>query len=168
MGEYEVRPPRLDEAAECARVHVRVWREAYAGLMRPEALADLDPATRVPLFERVARGGLPEGDELFVAVHRPDDGARGSVVGMVSAGPGRDDDAPTALELRAINVLAAHHGTGVAQRLLDRAVGDRPAYLWVVEGNERAQAFYRRNGFRIDGGRKRDVDLGVDEVRMSR
>ena len=77
-------------------------------------------------------------------------------------------DPATPTELWAINVLADHHGTGVAQALLDAALGDDDAYLWVVEGNERAQSFYRRNGFAVDGGRKRDERLGVDELRMTR
>jgi len=42
-------------------------------------------------------------------------------------------------------------GTGVGQALLDAAVGDDAAYLWLVDGNTRAAAFYRRNGFRPDG-----------------
>ena len=94
--------------------------------------------------------------------------ASGEVVGFVPVDRARDDDPATPTELWAINVLADHHGTGVAQALLDAALGDDDAYLWVVEGNERAQSFYRRNGFAVDGGRKRDERLGVDELRMTR
>ena len=46
------------------------------------------------------------------------------------------------------------HGSGTGQALLDAAIGDAPAYLWVAEDNPRAQAFYRRNGFVPDGARE--------------
>ena len=37
------------------------------------------------------------------------------------------------------------------QMLLDAALGDAGAYLWIAEDNPRAFAFYRRNGFVPDG-----------------
>ena len=49
-----------------------------------------------------------------------------------------------------------------------RVIGDRPAYLWVLEGNDRAAAFYRRHGFTDEGGRKPEPDTGVVEIRMAR
>ena len=52
--------------------------------------------------------------------------------------------------------------------LLDRTLGDRAAYLWVIEGNERAQAFYRKRGFVDDGGRTIDEPSGATEIRMVR
>ncbi len=90
------------------------------------------------------------------------------VVGITSSGPARDADAPPPHELYAINVLARGHGTGIANALLEHAVGDRAAYLWVLEGNARATAFYRRHGFADDGGRKPEPDSGLLEIRMSR
>src|SRR5674476_1123014 len=42
---------------------------------------------------------------------------------------------------------------GVADRRLKERVRDAPAYLWVLSGNDRAQAFYRRHGFTPDGTR---------------
>ncbi len=56
-------------------------------------------------------------------------------------------------ELAALYVRRAFHGTGIADALLDLAVGDGPCLLWVAERNPRAIAFYRRRGFRLDGHR---------------
>ena len=75
------------------------------------------------------------------------------VIGWSSSGVGRDADRPEDLELEGVYVLASAHGTGVGQALLDAAVGERPAYLWVAERNPRAHRFYRRNGFVPDGTR---------------
>ena len=53
-----------------------------------------------------------------------------------------------------IYALRRVHGTGVGQALLDAVIGKDSAYLWVLEDNPRAQAFYRRNSFVPDGRRE--------------
>lgn len=60
---------------------------------------------------------------------------------------------PDACELRQLYVLAAWHGQGVAQVLMDwtiaeaRRLGAPELYLAVFEFNHRARAFYARYGF---------------------
>ena len=151
MTTYEVRPAVLEDAVRLAEVHVQVWREAYAGVMPAEYLAGLDP---VP------------GAVVLVAT------AAGELVGMSTAGPSRDDPPDPPHELYAINVLAAHHGTGVAGRLFESALqataGDAAVSLWVLAVNARARAFYARYGFVPDGRTKRHEGTGVTEVRLVR
>lgn len=65
-------------------------------------------------------------------------------------------------------VAEQYHGSGVAQRLLATALPWGPVHLWVLRGNERAIAFYRRSGFTPDGATKHDPRLGADELRMVR
>jgi ribosomal protein S18 acetylase RimI-like enzyme len=151
----------LDDADEVARVHVRVWQEAYAGLMPADYLDALDPAAFGEGWrERLRQPRAGVGHWLARDEH--------GIVGISTSGPARDEGAPVSFELYAINVLARGHGTGVAGDLLAHAIGDDAAYLWVLEGNQRARAFYRRHGFADDGGRKREPDTGAVEVRMSR
>lgn len=157
---WTIARPTLDDLDEMGRVHVQVWREAYAGLMPDEYLAALDPTVGPRLWRE--RFGTSEWVGWWLA--RDDDG----IVAMATSGPPRDDDAPVPLELYAINVLRRAHGTGLADDLMARAVGDRPSYLWVLEGNDRAIGFYRRHGYADDGGRKPEPDTGVVEIRMSR
>jgi len=55
------------------------------------------------------------------------------------------------------------------QRLIQTAVQDQPCFLWVAEDNPRAQAFYRRNRFQLDGTRDLTAWMeGVPVVRMVR
>jgi ribosomal protein S18 acetylase RimI-like enzyme len=107
---------------------------------------------------------MDEPDGIVVVATGPE----GEIVGLASAGPTRDEDAPTEWELYAINVLAAHHGSGVADQLIVAVIAQRPATLWVVRDNARAHAFYRRHGFTMGATTKVHEGTGASEVRMVR
>ena len=145
---YVVRSARPADAAEIGRVHVQVWREAYAGLMPADYLAALDPEASQRRWADILATPA-DGVRRLVGI-----APSGDVVAIAAAGPSRDDDAPTPWELWAINVLAAHHGTGIADLLMGHLVGVAPASLWVLRGNERATRFYTRHGFQPDGAVK--------------
>ena len=95
------------------------------------------------------------------------DRSSGALVGWICIGKARDDDAPADVELQVLNLGKAHHGTGLAHELMTRELGDQEAYLWVVDGNDRAQAFYRKHGFELDGVGK-DDSSGSYDLRMVR
>ena len=158
LGGATIRPAEPGDAEGLARVHVQAWRESYTHLLSPDFLAGLS----VPRRQEVWRQLLANpAESCVVAV------AGGEVVGFCATHSG--GDGPRDLELWGIYVLASWHGTGVAQRLVDAAVGDRPCYLWVAEDNPRAHAFYRRNGFAPDGTRQiADTLEGMATVRMVR
>jgi ribosomal protein S18 acetylase RimI-like enzyme len=157
---WTIARPTLDDLDEMGRVHVQVWREAYAGVLPDDYLAGLDP-TFGPARWRERFGTSPE---VSWGIARDEEG----IVGMATSGPPRDDDAPTPLELYAINILRRAYGTGLADELMAHVIGDRPTYLWVLEGNDRAAAFYRKHGFTDEGGRKPEPDTGALEIRMAR
>jgi ribosomal protein S18 acetylase RimI-like enzyme len=159
---YAVRPARVVDADEVGRVHVQVWREAYAGHMPADYLEGLDPMKSAARWK--LRFEMDEPDGTVLVATGPD----GEIVGFAAAGPTRDEDAPTDWELYAINVLADHYGTGVADQLITAALAERPATLWVVNDNARAEAFYRRHGFSVEGATKLHDGTGASEMRMVR
>ncbi|MDQ2754638.1 MAG: GNAT family N-acetyltransferase, partial [Actinomycetota bacterium] len=67
-------------------------------------------------------------------------------------------------------------GSGVGRLLMSTArdqlagCGHRRALLWVLVGNERAERFYRTDGWTSDGSRRlEDVHgITVDEIRYRR
>jgi ribosomal protein S18 acetylase RimI-like enzyme len=66
-------------------------------------------------------------------------------------------------------VTRAAHGTGIGQALLDEVLGEEPAMLWVAKENPRAIAFYRRNGFELDGAEEVDPSMpSITHARMVR
>ena len=159
---YAVRLARVVDADEVGRVHVQVWREAYAGHMPADYLEGLDPMKSAARWK--LRFEMDEPDGTVLVATGPD----GEIVGFAAAGPTRDEDAPTDWELYAINVLADHHGTGVADQLIIAVLAERPATLWVVNDNARAEAFYRRHGFSVEGATKLHDGTGASEMRMVR
>jgi GNAT superfamily N-acetyltransferase len=129
-----------------------------------ERLADIDLVAR----EERRREQLADSErreEVFVA---EDDG---SVVGFASCGESRDAAAEG--ELYAIYALPEAWGSGAGRALMAavlaalRTRSFATASLWVLEDNPRARRFYEREGWRLDGGRRREEFLGVaiDEVR---
>ena len=162
-GGWRLRPLRLEDCDELGRVHMAIWRDAYAGLMPADYLAGLsDERCAHNWRERTAEPAGAAGRTLVV-VDRD-----GHLAGFGSAGPSRDEDAPTEWELYAVNLVPQARGTGVADRLLDELVEDRAATLWVVEGNARARAFYARRGFVDEGGRDAHPATGTPEIRLVR
>jgi ribosomal protein S18 acetylase RimI-like enzyme len=75
-------------------------------------------------------------------------------VGIASARDAPEEDRPCEVQLQVIYTLRRVHGLGVGQALVDAVIGNSAAFLWVLEDNPRAQAFYRKNGFRPDGTRQ--------------
>lgn len=151
-----IRTAATTDVEALVALHTDCWDDAYTGLVPDEVLADFR-ASAPTRIERWA-GIVARGDTVVA-----EDG--GGLVGFATAGPEREDG-PTGFELYAIYTRARVWGTGVGHALLERALGDRPAMLWVLEGNDRAIGFYERHGFRRDGHTE-VVPEGVD-VRMVR
>ncbi len=143
-----IRPARDSDAEHLAPLHVQVWNESYAGLMPADVLAAWSTS---PMNGRVARwqDWIASGSILLA------EDEHGRIVGFVGAASDPDDPA-AGLEVRILYVVAELYGTGLGHRLLVAAIGDRPAHLWVFEGNDRAVTFYQRHGFVLDGGVRED------------
>ncbi|BCW81767.1 GNAT family N-acetyltransferase [Arthrobacter sp. NicSoilC5] len=128
-------------------------------LMQTLAHEECYPHLLSPAFFERRRAGIPERVErrrAFLDTREPRIlafDADNQLVGYADAGPGREDDAPEALELYSIYTLRRTYGSGLGAALVRAAVGSGPTYLWVLEDNPRALAFYLKQGFRPDGKR---------------
>jgi GNAT superfamily N-acetyltransferase len=144
---YQIRQASAEDADAVVRMHTLAHEECYGHLLPPEFFK----ARRASLSERIERRRpfLDGPDPRIIAVDGNND-----IVGLADAGPGRDEDRPETLELYSIYTLRSTYGTGLGAALLKAALGDSAAYLWVLEDNPRARAFYRKSGFRPDGARK--------------
>lgn len=156
-----VRCPETSDVFALAQVHVETWRETYRGLM-PDVILD-DPGL-IAARERFWSAALT--DERYAANRAALAESGGRVVGIAMSGPAADEAVATR-QLFLLYVLAAHHGSGAGQQLLDAVVGPSDSVLlWVADPNPRAQAFYAKNGFRPDGTTKTEDSLR--EIRLIR
>ncbi len=143
--QFSIRTATVDDAEAYARTHVAALHETYANIMPREFHDHYDADLPNIISRRRAALSRDDGVTGWIAF----DG-RGRAVGIASSGPGRDDDRPD-FELHHIYTLASTHGCGLGQQLLDAAIGDSLAYLWILNDNPRAERFYVRNGFVPDG-----------------
>ncbi|WP_069163840.1 GNAT family N-acetyltransferase [Nocardia altamirensis] len=144
-------------AAEC---HIACWREAYRGLVPAQLLDAFDVDRRAEQWERQLR---KYPDATWVAV------VGDQVIGFATASATRDIPPVPPMELNAMYVRSQWYGTGVAHDLLNAAVDPQVGCsLWVFEENPRAQSFYRKHGFELDGARKVEAFTPAIQVRMVR
>ena len=169
MTRVSVRIATAADADGIGLVHVRSWQATYRGHFPQDFLDGLSPAPRVEQWRRL----MQENDgrsQLLVAEQD------GEIVGFANVGPCRDEELPTAGEVRAIYLLPQFWGHGRGRELMKagldalNAAGFAEAVLWVVDGNARARRFYEIGGWAADGAVKQDEGFGfvVQEVRYRR
>jgi ribosomal protein S18 acetylase RimI-like enzyme len=152
----EIRPATSADLPAVGRVHALSRNAAYAGLLPADALARVTPERQEAVWrERLA--DAPARSALLVAAYD------GEVVGFTQ-GECRDGIG----HLNAIHLLPEQHGLGAGQAMHDALLEQFVAWdcasatLFVVCGNERAQSFYRRNGWTHDGTTSSHEVGGVD------
>lgn len=163
-----VRDAVASDAENIARVHVDAWRQTYSGVLADRHFSE-EVFSRRKQFWTGYLSLEPRPGRMVVAE------SGGATVGFARAGEARGPDAEhgfppvRSLQLFSIYLLAAAHGSGLGQSMLDAVLGDDPAQLWVLRGNHRATAFYERNGFTADGIVFADAsEASLVELRMVR
>lgn len=135
-------------------------QETYTGLIDQQYLDTL------PL-EKCIQAAHKWPDRILIAK----DGEK--TIGFVGYGPNRDNTLSDTGEIYALYVLREYQHQGIGFALInaafERLADDSSIALWVLDGNERAIAFYERCGFRFDGA-SQELLLGtpVLERRMIR
>ncbi len=142
------RPAGPDDARAIARLHADSWRRHYRGAYS-DSFLDGDV-----LVERIAfwRGLLGEPDASRFTIVAAADG----VVGFANAYLDADPRWGTLLDN--LHVVASRQRSGIGSRLLALTAAEVLAhgahdalYLWVLEQNIEAQAFYSaRGGERVE------------------
>lgn len=163
MSEIIIRPCTTGDAARLSVVAGATFIETYAGIVDGDDLVAHCHSTHAP--EAYAGLLADPSRRLFLAVMEPGDAPVGFLLMgepdlPVETGP---DD----MELTRIYALHRFHGQGLGARLMQtaidtaRAAGKRRLLLAVYSRNDRANAFYRKSGFRKVG--ERLFHVGVND-----
>ncbi|SEM60779.1 GNAT family N-acetyltransferase [Streptacidiphilus jiangxiensis] len=156
MRQLTIREAVETDAAPLVRVRIDAWRTAYAGMIPPAYLDELD-ATAAPSRLAEYLRELPRGRHYLVA-ERDD-----RVVGFAIAGyerPSVESVRGERTGIGEVHALYVHPDawfTGTGAALLDAATrrlaesGFHTLTLWVLERNEQARRFYERQGWQPDG-----------------
>ncbi|WP_374632906.1 N-acetyltransferase family protein [Ferrovibrio sp.] len=146
-----IRPGRPEDAPALGRLHVRVWREAYRGIMADAYLAGLSEAKREAFWHQILSEPHPDRLQVVLASEQP-----GGIAGFLLAGPPRDlppgAGATFRGEIYALNIAPEWQGHGHGRRLMVHAANwlaekrMAPFCLWVLADNTKARDFYELLG----------------------
>lgn len=152
MG-LKIRAATVLDAPDLGRLHGQCWNETYRGMIA-DAEIDKKIASAPAKWEAVL---ADPGSTMVWLAHV--DGELAGFISVDAKGPGF----PRSLEVCCLYILAKFHGQGVGSALMDFAISDTPAFLWCIEGNEKAERFYESKGF-VAGEKKLWEAAGVNDV----
>lgn len=141
----DLREATAADAAVISRIIAASWRSAYQGLIDDAYLARLPEEYWLPSM----RSWLDSGRMYGLIAEE-----NGFPVGSVIFGRGRDAGFDVCGEIVSLYVLPEVMGKGIGSALLTSALralqedGYSQVYLWAIQGNDRADRFYIRHGFR--------------------
>lgn len=163
--DFEIRPPKLEEAQVLAEIHVRSWQQTYQGQVPDSYLENLD--SDVERRKQVWLHLMTKQQDAGLFVAEVDS----KPVGFAMAGPGGESS--TEGELFSIYLLSECWEKGIGYALHEHAIshlrhlGFKEAVLWVLDTNDRTRRWYERQGWKPDGTEKKEHREGftLNELR---
>ncbi|HET7397918.1 MAG TPA: GNAT family N-acetyltransferase [Intrasporangium sp.] len=172
LADASVRLARPADVPAVALVQSVVLREAYAAVLAPEAVAQLEPGALAAVWRRSLAEPPTPDHVLLVAC------AGEQVVGFAAVGPSSDPDATAeTAELLVLGVHPAARRQGHGSRLLNAAVdtvrgrGRTELDAWLLASDDAGRAFLLAAGLQPDGAHRARVvspdGRAEREVRLS-
>ncbi len=165
---FTIRPALESDIPVLAHIHVQGWKDAYKGIVDQDYLDSLKEEDRVKDWRNIF-----SNEEVSRLIAQTEDGRP---AGFISFGklktppPGSSPIRPLySSEIYALYILGDYWGQGLGINLMKQAATrlrelKHPSLcLWVMEGNERAIAFYKKRGGQRCG--KKQVDIGPTKGR---
>ncbi len=148
----EILPITKDIASGASHIYALSWKAAYQGIVPQQYLDELSLERWTPfLQESPYLGFVLKDDEKFIATS--------------SISPARDETMQDWGEIISLYALPEYFYRGYGKKLLSfvlselKGKGFEKVYLWVLEENVQARAFYERNGF-VFNGDKTNITIG--------
>ncbi|GIU66737.1 GNAT family N-acetyltransferase [Candidatus Phycosocius spiralis] len=167
--QIDIRPAQVADAAALAAFGEQSFMHTFGHIYPPED-KDFFREERFSITRTLA--DLTETERRIEVAY-----LAAELVGFIDYGPMSlpyQPAEPTAIELYRLYVASAQKGTGLAHRLMERALAWAKAskvpalYLGVWAYNDRAIAFYRHYGFETVGSYDFKVGNTIDDERILR
>jgi GNAT superfamily N-acetyltransferase len=142
----QIRPARLDDAADVAQVYIDSWQDTYPGVLPNALLLAMTARGQTARWQATIRNHPQE--TVLVA------DSRHGIVGMASLGAARDPALGFDGEVYTLYVDPAYYGQGVGRALLEgafavlRESGRTSCMIWAHAKNH-ARYFYQAMGGRL-------------------
>ncbi len=161
---WTIREAGEGDAAALALIGAATFLETFAGIIDGAAILGHCAAQH---SEAAYRSYMAAGARAWLAEAQPGDAPIGfALVARPDLAAAEAGD----IELKRIYSLSRFHGTGLGAALMERAVaaaeGHRRLLLGVYARNDRALAFYRKQGFADIGTRRFDVGGNLYDDRV--
>lgn len=159
-----LRVPTLTDAVGCGLAHWAYLHSEYPNA--PTSYWEVCTEESLVEFWHDAITHQELGTRLAIATK-----AR-RVVGVALLRPSQENDRGTGRPARnstleVLGVIPEYQGADVEQRLLDFVLPmAQPAQIWIRHEDEETRAFYRRNGFTMDGLTVVDSGTGATLTRL--
>lgn len=138
----QIRAMTEQDVMAVSRLLGQSWRQTYSPIMGAEATARISDVHHAP--ERIA-AELADANSMAFVAERAD----GAIVGYAMA----DMDKTGDVMLERLHIDPSEYGSGLAADMLHAVLaahaGIASIALEVLEGNDRAMAFYRKHGFEL-------------------
>lgn len=157
--EWSLRAPVRSDAAALAALHVEVWRSTYGNLLGDEHFGVDAVRSRETMWASILTAPSTDGTVVVADVD-------GTLIGFAHTGTPFETTPARPVQLHSLYLAHSWQGHGIGTRLMDHALDQRPAQLWVASANTQAQAFYIKHGFEPDGLAQSDGPL--TEIRLVR
>ncbi|WP_321886657.1 GNAT family N-acetyltransferase [Paraburkholderia bannensis] len=159
-----LRPATLADAPLLAAMHAASWQATYRQLL-PAAFLESEVNAERAVYWRARMEAPGAQRRLVLIAELGAPGAEPTPVGFVCVE--RQPESQWGVLLDNLHALPAHQGIGVGKRLMEaaqqwaRQQGEGQLYLYVLDGNTPAIAFYERQGWEFSGSEP-DRMGGVD------
>lgn len=159
-----LRPATIADAPLLAAMHAASWQATYRRLL-PSAFLENEVNAERDAYWRARMEAPGAQRRLVLIAELATPGTAPTPVGFVCVE--RQPESPWGVLLDNLHALPAHQGIGVGKRLMEAAQrwardqGEAQLYLYVLDGNTPAIAFYERQGWEFSGSEP-DRMGGVD------
>ncbi|MBI2603185.1 MAG: GNAT family N-acetyltransferase [Deltaproteobacteria bacterium] len=142
----QYRQPKIDDAEDLAKLHLKVWEDTYTGLLSDEVIHGRSLESRIEQWKNTI---TKCDNRRFIELAVVDDRIAGFIFASTDK---RDNDIEADSEIYAINILKEVQKKGIGKALLNdtfrwlRSQGCHSTYLWVLEANTNAIGFYHQVG----------------------